>query len=232
MKTNTYKRRWRRWSTTLVAALFLFLLNWGVWAYSVIVKKDWGLTPVSEHLTYLQNNGSVGMARIISGFIAIFLIILSLRIYLYLLLLEYDDKTNKQLFFGHKKWLLRLEFWLRCAAVVAVNFIYYSSIREKGDFKYSVIVTTGLVFLWDLVMMSRLYKSDTLRGVFQRDFLLFGGSLVYFFLEPAKNQIPQAYTPLPFLVVSVIAVTIFWIELTSTYMGVIKRLFGTRSLIG
>lgn len=224
------KARKRRWSTTLVAALLLFLLNWGIWAYSVIVKKSWGLTPISEHLQFLQDNSSLGWARTISCLIAIFLIILSLRIYILLLLLEHDDKTNKELFYNYDKLSLRLEFWIRCAAAVAVNFIYYSSMGEKENFKYSVVVTTGLVFLWDLVMMRRLYNSDTLKGVFQRDFFLFGGSLVYFILE--KNNLPQAYTPVPFLVVAVIAVTIFWIELTSTYAGVIKRLFQTRSLTG
>jgi len=227
MSAETSKRRW---STTLVVSLLLFVLNWGVWAYKVVIERDWSLTPIEAHLRYMEANQSLFLAQLTSCTIAIFLIVLSFRIYLYFLLLEYDSQLGKEVFTNHPKWRLRVEFILRCAAIIAVNFIYYSSTRRLGNFQSSLVVTTALVFLWDLVMVKRLYTMEAFKAVFQRDFFLLVFALIYLFLE--NHQVGQAYTPIPFVIIATVAVTLFWTELTSTYWSVITRACKSMSLVG
>jgi len=219
-----------RWSTTLVVSLLLFALNWGVWAYSVIGLRNWSLTPIEAHLKYIEQTHSVFYAQLTSLTIAIFLIVLSFRIYLYFLLLEYDRILGKELFANHPRWRLRLEFIIRCAAIISVNFIYYSSSGRLGSFQSSLVTTTSLVFLWDFLMITRLSRMDTFKGVFQRDFFLLLFALVYVFWE--RSQGLEGYTPIPFVIIATIAVTLFWSEITSTYWGVIKRACKSMSLVG
>lgn len=219
----------KRWSSTLLASLLLFVLNWAVWAYGVVVHRDWSLTPIATALQQMEQAGDVWMAQLTAGMIAFFLIIVSLRIFLYLLLLEHDDVLQKELFEGNAPWLLRLELLIRCAAVIAVNFIYYSSTRKMGDFQQSLIVTTALVFVWDLVMVRRLFEHPTLKGVFQRDFFLLVCALLYFFVE--QQQIKPAYTPVPFTIVASAGVAIFWSEMTSTYWAMMKRVCRARMMV-
>lgn len=216
----------KRWSATLIASLLLFMVNWGVWAYAVVIDHNWALTPIADSLIQLENAGDLRTAQFMAALIALFLIIVSLRIFLYLLLLEHDDVLQKELFEGNAPWLLRVELLVRCSAVIAVNFIYYSSTSKMGNFQITLIVTTGLVFLWDALMIQRLFGHATLKGVFQRDFLLLAFALTYYFME--KGQLK--HTAVPFIVVAGVSVGIFWAEMTSTYWSVIKRVCRARAL--
>lgn len=218
----------KRLSSTLLAALLLFLLNWFVWAYCVIVLQKWELTPISFLLKTIAKSGDLNLVRLTSVLITVFMIIISIRIYLYLLLLEHDDDLHRVIFTDNPRWVLVLELFIRCLAVVAVNFIYYSSNERIGDFKMSLVITTSLVCIWNLLMVRRLSRVTHLNTVFQRDIFVLLCALFYLFFD-YKHQ-NSIYSIIPFCATIFITGGIFWVEMTSFYWVVIKRLCGRISL--
>lgn len=216
----------KRWPTTLIAYFLLFSMNWALWAYEVVVRKQWRLTPIESTLSRLQESGEMWLLYAAALMLAAFLIILTLRIYLYLLLLEYDETFRKELFAPGPHWRLTLEFWLRCLAVVAVNFIYYAASHRMGTFHGAIVVTSLAVWLWDLLMLNRLDKITSLRGVHVRDGWLLLCALMYYF--SVNDGSGSGLQLILFGITTAVGVTIFVSEMSSTYLDVVRRVVRER----